>query len=969
MSMKQNFSNQYQEYLGESLKFGFINNIDYKNATYSPKILMNDPEHGQHVLTDIQNELNKCLSFSINVAFVTEAGIGMLKTQFSDFADRGGQGRLLISPYLGFNQPKALKELLKLRHIEVRMAKEDLNSHAKVYIFNHGLEQVVIVGSSNLTHNALKLNYEWNIKLSSTDNGDFIHKTKENFDQVWQQAVPLTEDLIEAYQKAIYRPLTLSSKPVEEVVSPYHTEVRPNQMQLGALAGIEKMRQEGAQRALIISATGTGKTYLSAFDVKKYQPQRFLFIVHREQILRKALKDYQRVIGFADQEACIYQSGKALGQERYVFATIQSLSKRENLYQFSADYFDYILIDEVHKAGAETYQRVMDYFQPVFMLGMTATPERTDDKNIYELFDYNIAYEIRLQEALSEDMLCPFLYFGVSELFYQGELIDDKTQFSNLITDQRVQHIIEKIEYYGHSGDQLKGLIFCSKKEEARELSHLFNQRSYRTVALTGEDSQNVREHYVQQLEAGTLEYIFTVDIFNEGIDIPSVNQVVMLRNTQSSIVFIQQLGRGLRKHASKEFVTIIDFIGNYQNNYLIPIALFGDQSMNKDNYRRELVNRNQLTGLTTINFEEIAQQQIFDSIRNTNLSSMKVLREAYQELQNKLGRIPLLKDFIQSQSIDPIVFFERNLKHYGDFLVKMKVETYRNIPQAGHAALNFLSNELLDGKRPHELLLLKYLLAADMGQILLQDYLSKLKEANIYCDQKILRSVLRILDLSFYTEQSLKKYGQGLIEWNNDQVSLADYFVDLLRNQAFATLVDDVIETGLIRNQKYPASHTPQQIQIGEKYSRKDFCRLMAWESDESSTIYGYKNKYGTCPIFVTYHKSDEISESTQYGDRFINEQVFHWYTRSNRTFASKEVADIIHLGSDKLVIDLFVKKEDGEGKDFYYLGRVRPMSGTAKETFMDPDTKKTPVVTMDLKLDQPIPYNLMQYLLSEDK
>ena len=966
--MKQKYSSQYQEYLGESLKFGFINNIDYKNATYSPKILMNNPETGQHVLTDIQNELNKCFSFSINVAFVTEAGIGMLKTQFSDFADRGGHGRLMISPYLGFNQPKALQELLKLRNVEVRMAKEDLNSHAKVYMFNHGLEQVVIVGSSNLTHNALKLNYEWNIKLSSTDNGDFIQKTKDNFDQVWQQAVPLTIQVIEDYQKAIYRPLTLTPKPMEETLADYQKVIKPNRMQAEALIGLAKMRQQGAQKALIISATGTGKTYLSAFDVKKYQPDRFLFIVHREQILRKALKDYQRVIGFMDEEACIFQSGKPLGQEKYTFATIQSLSKIDNLYQIDPQWFDYILIDEVHKAGAQTYQRVIDYFQPKFLLGMTATPERTDDKNIYELFDYNIAYEIRLQEALDEDMLCPFLYYGVSELVYQGELLDDKTQFTNLVTDQRVKHIIDKIQYYGHSGEHVKGLIFCSKKEEARELSALFNQRNYRTVALTGEDPQATREHFVQELEEGKLDYIFTVDIFNEGIDIPAVNQVVMLRNTQSSIVFIQQLGRGLRKHDSKEFVTIIDFIGNYQNNYLIPIALFGDQSMNKDNYRRDLVNRNQLTGITTINFEEIAQQQIFDSIRNTNLSSMKVLREAYQDLANKLGRPPMLKDFILSQSIDPIVFFERNLRHYGDFLVKMKIDRYRNLSERGHANLNFLSHELLDGKRPHELLLLKQLMESQ-GTVKVADYLAMLRQQNIYSDQNILNSVLGILDLSFYTVQSLKKYGQPIIEWNQSQIVLSETFQQLLNNPQFRELVQDIIDTGLIRNQKYPASRTKERLELGEKYSRKDFCRLMGWERDESSTIYGYKNKYGTCPIFVTYHKSDEISESTQYGDRFINEQVFHWYTRSNRSFASKEVADIIYLGHDPLAISLFVKKEDGEGKDFYYLGRVRPIEGTPKETFMDPETQKTPVVTMDLKLDQPVPYNLMQYLLSGDQ
>ena len=273
---------------------------------------------------------------------------------------------------------------------------------------------------------------------------------------------------------------------------------------------------------------------------------------------------------------------------------------------------------------------------------MTATPERTDNFNIYELFDYNIAYEIRLQAALEEDMLCPFHYFGVTDYEKDGETIDDATELQNLVSHERVQHIIEKINYYGFSGDKVRGLMFCSSKEEAHSLSAALNNEGLKTIALTGDNSQEEREEAIRKLNSSELEYILTVDIFNEGIDIPFLNQIVMLRQTQSSIIFIQQLGRGLRKHDSKDYVTIIDFIGNYKNNYLIPIALSGDQSMNKDNVRRKTVNTDYIQGVSTINFEEIAKKRIFDAIDNTNLSTLKILKDSlYSEVKNRLGRIP----------------------------------------------------------------------------------------------------------------------------------------------------------------------------------------------------------------------------------------------------------------------------------------------------------------------------------------
>ena len=327
---------------------------------------------------------------------------------------------------------------------------------------------------------------------------------------------------------------------------------------------------------MVISATGTGKTILAALAVRQAAPKRFLFIVHREQILDKAIAEFQRVLNFSDAEC-----GKIAGRNKdfdpkYVFATIQSLSRPETLNQLDPHAFDFIVIDEVHRAGAMGYQNIIKHFNPQKLLGLTATPERTDGFNIFELFDHNVPFEIRLQEALESKMLAPFNYYGVTDYTDdRGQSTTNTSDLSKLVEPERIRHLLKMIRQYGHKGE-VRGLMFCSSKREAHEMSNLLNQESVngrilRTKALTGDSSMDEREQTVGLLEAGDIDYILTVDIFNEGIDIPSVNQVVMLRNTQSSIIFTQQLGRGLRKHAGKDHLRVIDFIGNYSNNGSAP--------------------------------------------------------------------------------------------------------------------------------------------------------------------------------------------------------------------------------------------------------------------------------------------------------------------------------------------------------------------------------------------------------------
>ncbi|MCL1948895.1 MAG: DUF3427 domain-containing protein [Turicibacter sp.] len=672
------------------------------------------------------------------------------------------------------------------------------------------------------------------------------------------------------------------------------------------------------------------------------------------------MSDFHKLLGGLSSDFGILSGTSKQVEAKYLFASVQTLSKDENLKSFAVEHFDYILIDEAHRAGSNTYQKIIDYFKPKFLLGMTATPERTDGFNLYELFNYQIAYEIRLQEAVDDDMLCPFHYFGVTDFSVDGELIEDGTSFSQLISDDRVEHIIEKVNYYGFCGDTLKGLIFCSSRKEAIELSSLLNQRGFLTCALTGDDSQDVRQQRVRDLEEGRLQYLLTVDIMNEGVDIPSVNQVVMLRQTQSSIIFIQQLGRGLRKHDEKEYVTIIDFIGNYRNNYLIPVALSGDSSLNKDNIRRRTVDTSYLKGVSTINFEAIAKEQIYKSINNNNLTALKLLKEAFQNLKYQLGRNPMLSDFIKQQSIDPVTLMD-NYDNYYQFLTKMKVDVPVLTPMEQHF-LTMISKEILNGKRLQEVLLLDLMLKIPFLET--SQYKQRLKAKGIPDSEATLKSVKRFLTLDFFGEVATKKYGGNSIVTFQDNgfILSADFRESLEKNHFFRKLVEDVLETAIKRSGKY---NQQEPFTLYEKYSRKDVCRLLNWENDESATVYGYKVKYGTCPIFVTLHKHEEVEASVNYGDEFLSDQVFRWFSRNKRTLETREVVEIINSKSNGNRLDLFVKKEDGEGTDFYYLGQVSVIEGSPVQTTMkDKNGKELSVVTMEFLLPQPVEHNLFQYL-----
>lgn len=933
----------------------------------SPRFIVNQPESNNFLLTVLQHEFETCTSFILSVAFVTQDGLNTIKSQLADLHKKGISGKILTSTYLGFNNPEVFESLLKIPNAEVRISKK-LGFHSKGYLFKQNDHESFIIGSSNLTMSALKLNYEWNVKLTSFENGEMISTIQEHLAAEWQAAVLLTKRWIEQF-KTSYQELEhdkfiqLINNDDSEIVDYVH--VKPNKMQKAALASLADLRSSGAHRGLVISATGTGKTYLAAFDVRQVNPAKMLFIVHREQILNKAMEAFKKVLGGSDEDYGILSGSSKQTQARYLFATIQTISKETYQHELGANAFDYILIDEVHKAGANSYVKTIDFFKPKFLLGMTATPERTDGFNIFELFDYNIAYEIRLQEALKENFLCPFHYFGVTDYEKAGQVIDETADLQYLTNRERVDFLIEKIDYYGCSHSVPKGLVFCSRKEEAAKMAALFNERQIPSSYLSGDHSIEQRESVVEQLESGAIQYIFTVDIFNEGIDIPKVNQVVMLRNTQSSIIFIQQLGRGLRKDKSKDFVTVIDFIGNYKNNYMIPMALSGDNTRNKNNLRRDTFDTSYIEGLSSINFEEVAKKRIFDSIDVAKMDSMQELRKSFIELKNRLNRIPYLLDFQTLGSIDPRVIALKEGTYY-NFLVKMK-EKQPELSSNENLFLKFVTKELLAGMRPHELYVIEQFINQPTARLSLLEIQRLFESKKIPSGLKLVKSVCKVLDLSFY-ESNGKEYQVGkAFEFDGEFFEATDILKKMIENQYFVFLVTDLVDTSLVRSEDYDIT---QPLNLYKKYNRRDVLRLLDMRFNQNAQgIGGYTFSDNHFAIFVTLDKGNDFKASQiAYEDEFISEKRFRWFTKANRTLQSPESK--VLMNANDWDIHLFVKrkyKDTDNDTDFYYIGTVVPDVSTVQQVQKPNDKGKLQkIVELEFDLTQAVEPNVYQFLNS---
>lgn len=952
--------------LRQDLSHGFIDRRAEANLVENPVLVANDDE--TTMFSVLRSELESADSFIFSVAFVSTGGIGTIKQQLQTFR---GRGVIVTGNYLDFNEPAALRELLTLHNVDVYVM-DRVPHHAKGYIFTHSDHITAVVGSSNLTRDALMSNREWNIRFSTHSDGDIAWQLKGAAERHLAGAVPLTEEWIASYERrrSTRQIVITDDQPV--VVSADGERIEPNAMQVEALSALDEVVQAGGRRALIISATGTGKTILAALAARQFAAKRTLFIVHREQILRSAAAAFQRVLGLDESQVGFFVGSQRDTNARVVFATIQSLSRRENLAELSPVHFDFIIVDEVHRSGAESYKRVLNYFRPEFTLGLTATPERSDGFNIYELFDYHVPYEIRLEGALENHMLVPFDYYGITDYETARGSIGDLSKLPDLLAPERVEYVVQSLRDYSFA-QGTKGLIFCSRNEEAAGLAESLNAyevhgRRLRTAAISGATPVDERLRVVEKLEAGDLDYILTVDIFNEGIDIPAVNVVVFLRSTESSIIFTQQLGRGLRKATGKKSLRVIDFIGNYANNYLIPIALTGDRSRNPDRIREKVnkTRRKPSAGNSSISFDEVSTARIVESLRKARLSDRRAKREEILNLQARLGKVPKLADFETHEAMDPVTLAATDSKarNYWTLLQQLKIaETGPS--QEENAFLAMLTVELLNGKRPQELFLLRHLLQLGPKARVSPAELAEIFAAwcpTIRLTSAMVQSLERIFDLEWFPEATKARYGaKPIIVRDGEGFRLSPLFANLYYSYAadhtrpessFRAHVDDVIETGLaINRRRYRSSDA---LLVGETYSRKDVARLLNWSKNLESTMYGYRLDpvTNTCPIFVTYNKDADLAASVRYEDTLLDQSTMRWFSRHGRTLSSKELQPIL---SGTAELHLLVKREDADGTDFYYLGQV-DATNPSQTTMMDDKGKHLDVVTTNLKIRVPI-------------
>ena len=985
-------SNPTLTQLQEGLITAYIDGTAAANLAYKPAFVSNNPEEGKKVISVIEDELMKCDQFQISVAFITMGGITPLLQTLKELEKRQIPGQILTTNYLNFSEPRALKKLQELTNITLKMYdvdRADQGFHTKGYIFKKEEIYRIIIGSSNITSAALTKNKEWNTKIVSTEQGEIAQEIVREFYQLWDAKYALPFDEFYENYKQKYEIIKKQRKIAkqDEISSTAKYKLEPNSMQVGFITNLRKIVEAGENRALLISATGTGKTYASAFAMRELGFDRVLFLVHRSTLAKQALASFRNV--FEDKKSMgIVGAGYSDYDADYIFAMVETLHKEDNLRKFAPEEFDCIVLDEAHHSPANTYQKVMEYFKPKLFLGMTATPDKRDDgdasKNVYELFHYQIAYEIRLQQAMEEDLLCPFHYFGISDI---SVVTDEQMKarniseenFGKLTSDERVRHVVEQAKFYGYSGDRVKGLIFCSRNRECEELSAKFNALGYRTVALSGDNKDKERENAFERLamneedatdEMQPLDYIFSVDILNEGVDIVEVNQVIMLRPTQSPIVFIQQLGRGLRKAENKEYVVILDFIGNYNNNFMIPVALSGDRTYNADTIRKYVISgNNTIPGASTVHFDEIAKEKIFNSI--DKIKGMRsIIKESYISLKNRIGRTPLLFDFYEQGEIDPLVII-REYKTYWQFLESVeKGKYFSKLTDHEKLILEYLSKTVLSGVRPSELFILKMLLTKETIPVSeIQRDMRRVLDYKI-TDQEMNESIKVLQGCFTSKDEEYQKYKTIEIMDYDEKQGLRCFasYANCLLDREFNMQVKDIINVGLARyRDKYAGGKAEQTpFVLYEKYSRRDVSLLMNCGKDMSSTMYGMSRIGEDVFLFITYHK-EEAEEGKNYADGkpdyadvFEDNLIFKWDSQIGKDNGSPYMQKVLTAPRKHLL----VKKSDAE-TSFYYMGQfdIVESADSQKE---DNNGKMKPIAKVTMKMHHPVREDLLRYLQS---
>ena len=799
---------------------------------WSTDVMTGGSDRRMQLYYQLIQSLKKADSVDIIVSFLMESGVKMLLDELDNALKRGAKIRILTGNYLGITQPSALYLLKKKlgSRVDMRFYNEkDRSFHPKSYIFHYGGYSDIYIGSSNISRSALTSGIEWNYRFSSVSDPKNYEKFYQAFEELFKHhSIIIDDEELKRYSQTWHRPAV--AKDLEryeyshqnEENEPEDTKVRllyePRGAQIEALCALEDTRAEGAKRALVQAATGVGKTYLAAFDSKSYE--RVLFVAHREEILKQAAVSFRNVRNSEDY-------GFFTGEEKstdksVIFASVATLGRSEYLSEkyFAPDYFQYLVIDEFHHAVNEQYQRIVKYFKPQFLLGLTATPERMDGRNIYEICDYNVPYEISLKDAINKGMLVPFHYYGIyDDTDYSGlHLIrgryDEKELNETYIGNVHRHDLIYK--YYCKYGSK-KALGFCCSRAHAEEMAKEFCERGIPSVAVYSNANGTYSEERgkaIEKLKSGEIRVIFSVDMFNEGVDITSVDMVMFLRPTESPIVFLQQLGRGLRRSKGKEYLNVLDFIGNYEKAGRVRFLLTG-RTLGKNEYYNP-ADRSAFPDDCLIDFD-MKLIDLFSEMDKKHLKVRDQIRNEYYRVKEFLGRIPSRMDLFTYMDDDiyrvAITHSKDNpFKRYLDFRKELgELSEGENILYSGigREFINLIENTNMSKVYKMPVLMAFYNHGNIRSQVSEEELLDSWKEFfstgtnwkdldrgityEKYCSISDKEHIKKILQMPVHF---LQESGKGFfVKKEGTALALKEDLTDVILQPAFGEQMKDVIE------------------------------------------------------------------------------------------------------------------------------------------------------------------------------
>ena len=799
---------------------------------WSTDVMTGGSDRRMQLYYQLIQSLKKADSVDIIVSFLMESGVKMLLEELDNALKRGAKIRILTGNYLGITQPSALYLLKKKLDSRVDMRfynEKDRSFHPKSYIFHYRGYNDIYIGSSNISRSALTSGIEWNYRFSSVSDPKNYEKFYQVFEDLFEHhSIIIDNEELKRYSQNWHRPAV--AKDLERYEYSHQneenksedTKVRllyePRGAQIEALCALEDTRAEGAKRALVQAATGVGKTYLAAFDSKSYE--RVLFVAHREEILKQAAASFRNVRNSEDY-------GFFTGEEKstdksVIFASVATLGRSEYLSEkyFAPDYFQYLVIDEFHHAVNEQYQRIVKYFKPQFLLGLTATPERMDGRNIYEICDYNVPYEISLKDAINKGMLVPFHYYGIyDDTDYSGlHLIrgryDEKELNETYIGNVHRHDLIYK--YYCKYGSK-KALGFCCSRAHAEEMAKEFCERGIPSVAVYSNANGTYSEERgkaIEKLKSGEIRVIFSVDMFNEGVDITSVDMVMFLRPTESPIVFLQQLGRGLRRSKGKEYLNVLDFIGNYEKAGRVRFLLTG-RTLGKNEYYNP-ADRSAFPDDCLIDFD-MKLIDLFSEMDKKHLKVRDQIRNEYYRVKEFLGRIPSRMDLFTYMDDDiyrvAITHSKDNpFKRYLDFrkeLGELTEEENLLYSGIGREFINLIENTNMSKVYKMPVLMAFYNHGNIRSQVSEEELLDSWKEFfstgtnwkdldrgityEKYCSISDKEHIKKILQMPVHF---LQESGKGFfVKKEGTALALKEDLTDVILQPAFGEQMKDVIE------------------------------------------------------------------------------------------------------------------------------------------------------------------------------